>query len=130
MTEDAAAGAAAELVRDLNRAWQAQDWARLQELALPQVCMTGPGLQPLARGADAFVRGFRDFMAHARIHRFLENDMQVTAAAGTAVVNYAFEIEYSDHGEQRRDTGRDCFVLALTPEGWRVVWRTMFFAPQ
>ena len=84
--------------------------------------VVAPGLQGRAQGREAIVRGFEDYVHHARTHDFEESIRSWAIAA----VTYRFSIRYSLNSEdgEREEMGQEVLVLRRGPSGWKVIWRT------
>jgi ketosteroid isomerase-like protein len=120
---------ATEVVNAINAAWRT---GRVEELAThfdPAMVIVGPGYQPLARGADACVASYRDFLRASVVHDYRQSDLTAHEAGGVAIVTFSWEMEYEQGGRRSRESGTDLFVLRQTGERWQAVWRAVNFAP-
>jgi ketosteroid isomerase-like protein len=112
-------------MRQINQAWLAGRVEDLAPLVHPEIVFVFPGFAGRIRGREAFLAGFRDFCANARVHEFRELDEQVDVAGSTAVISLRYEMVYERAGERYRATGRDVWVFEHQGRGWVAIWRTM-----
>jgi ketosteroid isomerase-like protein len=112
-------------VSEINGAWLSGFTERLAELFAPDVVMALPGFAGRVAGAAALIASFDDFSRSARVHRFDVVDRQVDVVRDSAVVSFAFDMDYERGGARYRSSGRDLWVLERSAEGWRALWRTM-----
>jgi hypothetical protein len=119
----------AEVVNAINTAWQSGRTDALTDCFDPGAVIVGPGYQPLARGAEACVASYRDFLRASTIRDFRQTESAVHQADGVAVVTYGWEMEYEQAGRTSRESGTDLFVLRRAGKGWLVVWRAVTFTP-
>jgi ketosteroid isomerase-like protein len=120
---------AIEVVDAINTAWRT---GRVDDLAShfdPDAVIVGPGFQPLARGAEACVASYRDFLRVSIVHEYRQSALAVHEANGVAVVTFGWEMEYEQGGRRSRESGTDLFVLRRQGDGWLAVWRAVTFAP-
>jgi Domain of unknown function (DUF4440) len=89
------------------------------------VFAAGPAFQVVARGREACVAGYADFMRAAMIDHCQLSEPSIEVSNGTAVASYAWEMVYSMKGEEHRESGQDLFVFARTGGKWRAVWRAL-----
>src|SRR5262245_16489676 len=120
---------ATEIVDAINAAWRT---GRVDDLAAyfdPSAVIVGPGYQPLARGAEACVASYRDFLRASVVHDYRQSGLTVHQAGGVAVVTFGWEMEYEQGGRRSREAGTDLFVLRQAGDVWLAVWRAVTFAP-
>lgn len=120
---------ATEVVEAINAAWRTGRVDGLAAYFDPAAVIVGPGHQPLARGAEACVASYRDFLAASVVHDYRQSDPTVHEAGGVAVVTFGWEMEYEQKGRRSREAGTDLFVLRQVGDGWLAVWRAVTFAP-
>lgn len=112
------------VVVDLNRAWFE---GRSQDLAPffhPSVVMFAPTGERLLEGRDAMVRSFVDYTAAVRTHAFTERDgPDVRVCGATAVVSYAFDVEYEFESRRHVESGREVLTLSRDDGEWHIVMR-------
>ncbi len=114
-----------QTVRAINACWTTGRFADLEPLLDGDVVMTGPGIDGRISGRPAAIESYRDFMANARLLSFADRDERVDMFADTAVVTFAFDIEYEMDGHHTRESGREAFVLLRREDHWVAIWRTM-----
>ena len=118
-----------EVVAAINAAWLT---GRTEELAAhfdPAMMIVGPGYRPLARGAEACISSYRDFLSASVVHDYRQSDVSVHEAGGVAVVTYSWEMDYEQGGRRSREAGTDLFVLRREGQRWLAVWRAVTFGP-
>ncbi len=73
-------------------------------------------------GKEAYVAGWRDFAAAAKILEWKETGhrVQVYASGACAVVTYLFSITFETGGQARAMKGRDMFFLVKEGGRWLV----------
>ena len=115
-----------DTVRQINRAWRTGDASEIAELFHPDAVIVHPGFEGRTEGREDCVLSYIDFAQQADVRRLEEFDPQVDVVADTAVVSYAFEIDYLMNGQAFQDSGTDLFVLNRGRDGqWQAVWRTL-----
>ena len=114
----------ASLVHEINEAWLGGDLGWLRRHFHPEIVMVAPGFRERVHGADACVRSFEDFLTNAEVRDFRESEVVVDTFGPAAVASFRFEIVYALDGRDYRESGRDIWVFALDPGGWKAVWRT------
>ena len=115
-----------ETVRQINRAWRTGDASEITELFHPNAVIVHPGFEGRTEGREDCILSYIDFASQADIRRLEEFDPQVDTVEDTAVVSYAFEIDYEMNGQAFSDSGTDLFVLNRGRDGqWQAVWRTL-----
>jgi ketosteroid isomerase-like protein len=120
---------AIEVVDAINTAWRT---GRVDDLAAhfdPAAVIVGPGFQPLARGAEACVASYRDFLRVSIVHDYRQSALAVHESDDVAVVTFGWEMEYEQGGRRSRESGTDLFVLRRHGDGWLAVWRAVTLAP-
>jgi ketosteroid isomerase-like protein len=114
----------AGLVHEINEAWLGGDLGWLRRHFHPEIVMVAPGFKERVQGADACVRSFEDFLTTAEVRDFRESELVAEAFGPAAVASFRFEIVYALDGRDYRESGRDIWVFARDPDGWKAVWRT------
>ncbi|HTV57128.1 MAG TPA: nuclear transport factor 2 family protein [Terriglobia bacterium] len=118
------------LVGRINRAWLEE---RPEDLpgtltdcfSEEVVFVVGPAFQVVARGREACMAGYADFVGTAKIDRCQLSDPEIEIADSTAIASYGWEMVYMIDGEERRESGHDLFVFTRTDGRWRAVWRAL-----
>jgi hypothetical protein len=116
---------AADAMRLINRAWLDGRVHDIAPAVHPEIVMVFPGFSGRARGREALIAGFRDFIVNAKIHEFHEHDHQTDIVGDTAVISFAYEMRYERSAAQYRVTGRDLWVFQRHGPGWVAIWRAM-----
>ena len=112
---------------DLNCAWREQ---RFEELACffdPDIVMKGPGLKELARGREALVQSYADFMAQSRIVDYSESQHSTYVWGDVAEVTYSWTLTYEQKQETKRESGQEMFVFVRRGSHWIAILRVMLF---
>jgi ketosteroid isomerase-like protein len=120
---------AAEVVEAINCAWQTGRVDNLATHFAPDMVIVGPGYQPLARGVEACIASYRDFLRVSVVHHYRQSEVSVHEAGEVTVVTYGWEMDYEQGGRRSREAGTDLFVLRREGGQWQAVWRAVTFAP-
>lgn len=75
-------------------------------------------------GQAAAIDTYRAFMQRCRVERFQTSDVKVSMRGDAAVVEYQWDMDWSDATGAHAATGREVLMLARGDSGWRVFWRT------
>lgn len=113
-----------DTVRRVNQAWVRNRTEELEALLHPSVVVVPPPPALPARGRDACIESYRDFVRTARVLHFEELTPAVEVFGDTAVVTYDFAITYEVSGTYTTERGREIFVLTHEDGRWQAVWRT------
>lgn len=119
----------AETIARINDAWRTGHIDDLHSLFDPGMVIVGPGYLPLARGADACVASYRDFLSASVVHEYQQSDLSIHEVGAVAVATFGWEMEYEQGGRRSRERGTDLFVLRHEGGAWRAVWRAITFEP-
>ena len=107
-----------------DRCWVEGRPEDLRQFLHPDVVFTGPGFQRLARGIDACVQSYVDFLSAARIHDFTVTDRVVDLAGESAVLTYRWTIDYEMEGRRNVESGQDLLVWVKRDDRWEIFWRS------
>lgn len=88
------------------------------------VVMIALGGKARMQGIEAAVQSYRDFMSRCKVKRFQAYDHVVTQRGPAAVVEYSWDMIWSDQGAEHEASGREILMLTQRNGLWRVVWRT------
>ncbi len=117
------------LVDRINGAWMTgrpeELRATLTECFDDAIVIVGPHFHEVARGKDACIGSYEDFVARATLHQCRVSEPRIDVWGDTAVVTYAWEMTYEIDGEADHDAGQDAILLVRTPAGWRATWRAL-----
>jgi ketosteroid isomerase-like protein len=116
-----------ETIERINDAWRTGRVDDLRALFDPGMVIVGPGYEPLARGADACVASYRDFLRASVVHDYQQSAVTVHEAGPVAVATSTWEMEYEQGGRRSHERGTDLFVLRQAGVGWLAVWRAVTF---
>lgn len=119
----------AEAIARINDAWRTGRVEDLRAVFDPGIVIVGPRYEVLARGADACIASYRDFLRASVVHHYRESAVSIHEAGPVAVATFAWEMEYEQGGRRSRETGTDLFVLRREGEAWQAVWRAVAFDP-
>ena len=114
-------------LNELNGAWRERRFEDLARFFDPDILMKGPGLKELARGREALVKSYADFMAQSRIVDYAESDHFTHAWGDTAVVTYNWTMTYEQKAETKHESGQDLFVFLRRDSRWVAILRLMLF---
>lgn len=118
-----------EIVKKINGAWRS---GRPEELAAyfhEDMVIAPPGLSGRAKGRDACVASYREFIQMAKVKEYKEAEPGIDLWGSTAVATYGWEMVYELKGESYHESGWDVFVFQREGTEWRAVWRTLVAAP-
>jgi hypothetical protein len=115
----------AEVMREINRTWLEKRIDDLIPFFHEEIMMVFPGFSGTITGRKQFLDGFRDFVDHAVVNEFREEDYQTDIAGNTAVISFNFAMDYERAGKRYHSTGRDLWVFEGKADSWIAVWRTM-----
>lgn len=115
----------AAVLSQINRAWLEGTPDAIGDHVADDVVMVFPAFKGSAKGREAFVGGFRGFLASARIVSHSETEFHIDVVGNTAVASFGFEMVYERGGSNTRSAGRDLWVFEHRAGRWVAVWRTM-----
>jgi ketosteroid isomerase-like protein len=110
--------------KSMDRCWMERRFTDLSGFLASDVVMVAPGGEHRMQGIETAIASYREFMSRCEVKRFLSSDHVVTRRGPAAVVEYAWDMAWSDQGTEQEAKGREILVLARLADGWRVVWRT------
>jgi len=115
------------LLRKINDAWlkgRPEDIPHaLSACFHPDICIKGPGFQQLAKGRDACVQSYQEFLQQAAIKACTLSDPEVDVYGDTAVATFKWDMTYVLNGQEYRESGHDLFVLSRLDGQWLASWR-------
>jgi len=109
----------------INNAWRNGRPESMSVYLHPGIVMKTPGFSGETAGREAFIEGFRQFAANARVLEYSESDEQIDVIGACAVITYEFEMIYETAEYRARSTGRDFWIFEKQGNKWLAVWRTM-----
>lgn len=119
----------AQIVEAINRVWREHDPAtitrELQRYFAEDMVIVGPDLAILARGAEACVRSYAEFVTNASIDTYESGDLTIEVFGDVAIVAHPWSMTYSIFGRQSSEAGNEVFTFARRDGSWRAVWRAM-----
>jgi ketosteroid isomerase-like protein len=120
----------AAVIDAINAAWRTGDVDDLANYFSPHMVIVGPDYQPMARGVDACVASYRDFLRVSTVREYKQSALMVHEADPVAVVTFNWEMDYEQGGRRSREAGSDLFVLRRRDgQRWQAVWRAVTFTP-
>jgi ketosteroid isomerase-like protein len=119
----------ASVVESINSAWRSGQTDDLANYFAPDMVIVGPDYEPFARGADACIASYRDFLRASVVHDYEQAKVAVHESGPVAVVTYRWEMDYEQGGRRSREAGTDLFILRRDGERWLAVWRAVTFGP-
>jgi hypothetical protein len=72
----------------INNAWRAGRPEEMHAYLHPDIVMKMPGFSGGTVGREAFIEGFRQFAANARILEYSESDERIDVIGACAVITY------------------------------------------
>src|SRR5579863_8753649 len=121
MADQKATKDGAEIQAILGRITAAWREGRVDELCQyfhPDVIVRGPGFELVARGRDACVNSYADFIRQAVVREFNAGEPSVDVMGQAAVAICPWEIAYEMQGQSYRESGHDVFILTLANGAW------------
>lgn len=109
---------------EMDRCWMERRFTDLSTYIADDVVMVSPGGEQRMEGLNVAVESYREFMSRCSVSRFRTFDHVVTHRGPAAVVEYAWDMAWSDQGADHEAKGREVLALVQRDNGWRVVWRT------
>lgn len=83
------------------------------------------GAQEMARGRDACVKSYQDFVEQASLTETRLGEPSIEVWGDVAVATSAWHMTYDLDGQTHRESGHESFVLVRTDRGWEIVWRSI-----
>jgi hypothetical protein len=111
----------------INQAWREERFDALAESLHENITMKGPGLKEYAKGRQAFVQSYVQFMAQSKVIEYAESNHAINIWGDIAVATYDWAMTYEQKGETKSEKGQDMFVFARTGLGWLAVFRLVLF---
>jgi len=111
-------------VERMDRCWMEGRFSDLEGFLAPDVVFVAPGGAARSEGLAVAIESYRQFMSHAKVHRFEASDHVVTLRGDTAVVEYQWQMDWTAGAVDHHEVGREVLVLSRRDGGWRLVWRT------
>jgi hypothetical protein len=102
----------------INSAWRTGAVDRLGDDFHPDIVIVGPGYRELARGREACVASYREFLRSSVVRAYRESNVVVREFESSAVATYDWEMDYEQGGKLHREVGTDLFVLEKHARGW------------
>jgi ketosteroid isomerase-like protein len=128
---DAARDAAIRAVLSrLDAAWRDKNFDGLDDCFDENAIIVGPTYTTqYATGRGACADSYREFARNQAIVEYVESNHQLHSWPDTAVYTFSWEIGFQlGHGLQR-ESGTDQLVLGRSGDGWKVVFRYIYFTP-
>ena len=118
-----------ELIRAMNDAWlglPAEEIpAALDACFHDDMAIRGADLSVTARGKDACIQSYVDFVQQAVIRECTLEDPEIDLAGDSAAAVYNWEMTYELEAQEYHEAGADVLMLARTDGRWLVTWRLM-----
>jgi ketosteroid isomerase-like protein len=118
------------LLSRINEAWLKGHTEGLNECFHDSVVVRGPDFQEMARGREACVKSYADFIRLARVEEFQESEPSIDVIGNVAVVTSPWKISYWMNDRDYHESGRDLLVFIREVGRWRVAWRSVLSSPQ
>ena len=116
-------------VQTLNNLWVNGNPDKLDPFVREDVVVLHFDYKTRLRGREAVIKSYREFCDESTVHSFRQFRPIIDVFGETAVVTYAFEIEYKMGEQTYNESGRDMFVFVWESDTWLVIWRTMLPDP-
>jgi hypothetical protein len=111
----------------LNTAWRERRFTDLAASFDEQIVMRGPGLVELARGRDALVESYADFMTRSNVTEYVESGHAIDRWGTTAIARFDWSMTWIQNGKEDRASGQDMFVFQQRGTQWIAVERVMLY---
>lgn len=111
----------------LNAAWRERRFTDLAACVDDRIVMRGPGLVELARGREALVQSYADFMTRSDITEYVESGHAIDRWGDTAVARFDWSMAWMQNGKPDRASGQDLFVFQRRGDRWIAVERVMLY---
>lgn len=116
-------------IQRLNNLWVGGNPNQLESFFREDVVILHFDYKTRLRGREAVLNSYREFCDESTVHDFKQFKPVIDVFGNTAVVTYAFEIEYKMGDQTYNESGRDMFILVQEASKWLVIWRTMLPDP-
>lgn len=83
------------------------------------------GAQEIARGREACINSYRDFVEQATLEDTDVGEPSVEVWGDTAVATSLWHMTYDLDGQRHTESGHESFVLVRTNRGWEIAWRSI-----
>jgi hypothetical protein len=90
-----------------------------------EMVIKGCDLETMAKGREASVRSYVDFIQQAKISAFSQDEPDIQVVNDTAIATYGWQITYTLEGKEYTEAGHDVFVFQRTDGKWFAIWRAM-----
>ena len=112
-------------VERANQTWLTGTPEQVAELFAPDAVMVGPDLKTVARGREALVQTYVDYVTSAQTESFDITARSVTVNGDVAVATYRFDVTYVIKGSRHQEVGQETLVFRRHAGDWKAIWRTM-----
>jgi ketosteroid isomerase-like protein len=109
-------------VRELNAAWQSEDWAGLGACYHEHAVLLPPDAGEPIVGREAILETYREFTALAKLNAFSIPALDVFHFGDTYMAHMRFTVDYVYDGDHTVDSGLEIYTIVVTDRP-RVVWR-------
>lgn len=113
------------LLSKINEAWLRGHTQELNNCFHDDVVVKGPEFQEMARGREACVRSYEDFIRLATVREFKAPQPVVDVFGSMAVAVGPWEISYTTSDKDYHESGHDLMILTREEGKWQVVWRAV-----
>jgi len=111
-------------IAQMDRCWLERRFEDLANHLAADIVLVAPGGQHRLEGREAAIESYREFMSLCEVRRLQTHDHIVTQRGAAAIVEYGWDMAWSDQGTSHEARGREILALTQYDEGWRVFWRT------
>jgi hypothetical protein len=114
-----------QTLKAINDAWRNGRPEDMRAHLHPDIVMKMPGFSGEASGREAFIGGFREFAAKARVLAYSESDEQIDVVGRCAIITFKYEMIYETATSKNESSGRDFWVFEKRGKRWTALWRTL-----
>jgi len=119
----------ARILARINDAWQHHRGDAMTDILSQcfsaDAVIRGPGFSVAAKGREAVVQSFVDFVSQAEVKAFTTEEPTIDVSENTAVAQYQWQMTYLLAGQEYTEQGQDLFVFSRIEGRWLVVWRAL-----
>ena len=113
----------------IDAAWRLKHFDDLEQCFDESAVIVGPNYQQYAAGQKECANSYREFSTNAAVIEYEESDHQLRIWPDTAVYTFTWKMTYNRDKGPKSEAGTDQIVLGRLGEGWRVLFRYIYFAP-
>lgn len=110
-------------VKELNAAWQRQDWQAVRGCYHKDVVLLPPDAGVPITGVEAVVASYQEFADAAELLRFEVSALEIFDFEEIHMAHMAFTLDYVLGTERTRDSGLEIYTISTSGPP-QIVWRS------